>query len=291
MAADVRVAAPTGRTLGARGAGARGRIRWGTHAGLILATIIVGFPVFYAIIVATQTNTEYFAFQLTPGRSLRDNLEVVWVQRDLGGAMWNSTVQAIVITVGKTITALLAGLAFVHLDFRGKWWIFWFVLVTLMMPTEISVLALFQIVSGIGWSNSMLSLTIPFLASATGAFLFRQHFANLPSELSEAAQIDGATPLQFLRRILLPLSWNVIGALAVIQFLYSWNMYLWPRIIINDQALATVQIGLGSLRNIGGGQSYGPLMLGAIVASLPPTIVFMLLQRQFLSGFAISRDK
>lgn len=291
MAADVRAAAPTGRTLGARGTGPRGRIRWGTHAGLILATIVVGFPVLYAIIVATQTNTEYFAFQLTPGRSLRDNLEVVWVQRDLGGAMWNSTVQAIVITVGKTITALLAGLAFVHLDFRGKWWIFWFVLVTLMMPTEISILALFQIVSGLGWANSMLSLTIPFLASATGAFLFRQHFANLPSELSEAAQIDGATPLQFLRRILLPLSWNVIGALAVIQFLYSWNMYLWPRIIINDQALATVQIGLGSLRNIGGGQSYGPLMLGAIVASLPPTIVFMLLQRQFLSGFAISRDK
>lgn len=297
MAADLRSVAgtpsrrPAGRTLGSRGGRTRGRIRWGTHAGLILATVIVGFPVLYAIIVATQTNTEYFAFQLTPGRSLRDNFDVVWVQRDLGGAMWNSTVQAIAITVGKTITALLAGLAFVHLDFRGKWWIFWFVLVTLMMPTEISVLALFQIVSGLGWSNSMLSLTVPFLASATGAFLFRQHFANLPSELSEAAQIDGASPLQFLRRILLPLSWNVIGALAVIQFLYSWNMYLWPRIIINDQALATVQIGLGSLRNIGGGQSYGPLMLGAIVASLPPTIVFILLQRQFLSGFAISRDK
>ena len=298
MAADPRAGilarlsrGPTGRTLGARGAGRRGRVRWGTHLGLIAATLIVGFPVFYAIIVSTQTNAQYFSYQLTPGGNLRANFEVVWFQRNLGNAMWNSTVQAIVITVGKTITALLAGLAFVHLDFRGKWWIFWFVLVTLMMPTEISILALFQIVSGLGWSNSMLSLTVPFLASATGAFLFRQHFANLPSELSEAAQIDGATPLQFLRRILLPLSWNVIGALAVIQFLYSWNMYLWPRIIINDQALATVQIGLGALRNIGGGQSYGPLMLGAVIASLPPTIVFILLQRQFLSGFAISRDK
>lgn len=298
MAADPRAGiiarlsrGPSGRTLGARGTGRRGRVRWGTHLGLIAATLIVGFPVFYAIIVSTQTNAQYFSYQLVPGSNLRANFEVVWFQRNLGNAMWNSTIQAIVITVGKTITALLAGLAFVHLDFRGKWWIFWFVLVTLMMPTEISILALFQIVSGLGWSNSMLSLTVPFLASATGAFLFRQHFANLPSELSEAAQIDGATPLQFLRRILLPLSWNVIGALAVIQFLYSWNMYLWPRIIINDQALATVQIGLGALRNIGGGQSYGPLMLGAVLASLPPTIVFILLQRQFLSGFAISRDK
>lgn len=277
-----------GRSLGARRSK---QDRWYTHVALVAVTVIVGFPVFYAVLVATQTNSQYFAFQITPGGYLRENFEVVWVQRDLGKYMWNSTVQAIAITVGKTITALLAGLAFVHLDFRGKWWVFWLVLVTLMMPTEISILALFQIVAGLGWSNTMYALTVPFLASATGAFLFRQHFANLPSELAEAAQIDGATPLQFLRRILLPLSWNVIGALAVIQFLYSWNMYLWPRLAINDQNIQVVQLGLGALRNIGGGQSYGPLMLGAIIASLPPTIVFIALQRQFLSGFAISVEK
>jgi sn-glycerol 3-phosphate transport system permease protein len=277
-----------GRTLGARRSK---QDRWYTHVALIVVTIIVGFPVFYAVLVATQTNSQYFAFQITPGGYLRENFEVVWVQRDLGRFMWNSTVQAIIITVGKTVTALLAGLAFVHLDFKGKWWVFWLVLVTLMMPTEISILALFQIVAGLGWSNTMYALTVPFLASATGAFLFRQHFANLPSELAEAAQIDGASPMQFLRRILLPLSWNVIGALAVIQFLYSWNMYLWPRLAINDQNIQVVQLGLGALRNIGGGQSYGPLMLGAVIASLPPTIVFIALQRQFLSGFAISADK
>jgi sn-glycerol 3-phosphate transport system permease protein len=160
-----------------------------------------------------------------------------------------------------------------------------------MMPTEISIIALFQIVSGLGWANSMAALTVPFLASATGAFLFRQHFAGLPNELSDAARLDGAGPIQFLWRILLPLSWNAIGALAVIQFLYAWNMYLWPRLIINDQSAQVVQIGLGTLRNVGGGQSYGPLMLGAVLASIPPTLVFVLLQRAFLKGFAISSDK
>lgn len=265
--------------------------RWWTHLLLVLACLVVGFPLIYAMLVATQSNTQLFAYQLTPGGNTRQNLSVVWEQRSLGTYLWNSTIQAVVITVGKTITSLLAGLAFVHLDFKGKWWIFWFVLVTLMMPTEISVIALFQIVAGLGWSNSMYALTVPFLASATGAFLFRQHFANLPSELSEAAQIDGASPLQFLVRVLLPLSWNVIGALAVIQFLYSWNMYLWPRLIISDQAAQVVQVGLGTMRNSGGGQTYGPLMLAAVLASLPPTLVFVLLQRQFLSGFSISAEK
>ena len=274
--------------LGARRSGAD---RWYTHLALLGACLLVGFPLFYAMLVATQGNAEFFAYQLTPGTRLRDNFEHVWNQRDLGNYLWNSTIQAVIITIGKTVTALLAGLAFVHLDFPGKWWIFWFVLVTLMMPTEISIIALFQIVSGLGWGNTMAALTVPFLASATGAFLFRQHFANLPSDLSEAAQLDGASPVQFLLRILLPLSWNVIGALAVIQFLYSWNMYLWPLMVINEQSAQVVQVGLGTLRNTGGGQSYGPLMLGAVLASIPPTLVFVLLQKQFLAGFSINAEK
>ncbi|WP_083441985.1 carbohydrate ABC transporter permease [Nitriliruptor alkaliphilus] len=265
--------------------------RWYTHLALVVACFVIGFPVLYAALVATQGNADFFAFRLTPGDRLADNWDVVWNTRNLGTYLWNSTVQAVIITVGKTVTALLCGLAFVHLRFPAKWAVFWFVLVTLMMPTEILVIALFQIVSGFGWGNSMYALTIPFLASATGAFLFRQHFANLPSELSEAAQIDGASPLQFLWRILLPLSWNVIGALAVISFIYSWNMYLWPLLVINEQSAQVVQIGLGTLRNTGGGQTYGPLMLGALIASIPPTLVFVLLQKQFLAGFSINREK
>lgn len=281
----------TGRIRAPFGARRSRADRWYTHVALLAACLLVGFPLFYAMLVATQGNSEFFAYQLTPGFRLRDNFELVWNQRDLGNYLWNSTIQAVIITIGKTITALLAGLAFVHLDFPGKWWVFWFVLVTLMMPTEISIIALFQIVSGFGWGNTVYALTVPFLASATGAFLFRQHFANIPSDLSEAAQLDGANPVQFLLRILLPLSWNVIGALAVIQFLYSWNMYLWPLMVISEQSAQVVQVGLGTLSNTGGGQSYGPLMLGAVLASIPPTLVFVLLQKQFLAGFSINAEK
>ena len=264
---------------------------WYTHAILIVIVVIVGFPLAYAMLVGTQTNQEYFSHQLSPGSALKDNFDTVWNQRDLGLYMRTSLIQSVVIAAGKSVTAVLAGLAFVYFKFNLKGPVFWFVLVTLMMPTEISILALFEIVSGFGWTNSMLAITVPFLASATGAFLFRQHFSSIPAELSDAARVDGAGPLRFLWSVLLPLSWNVFGALAVIQFLYSWNMYLWPSLIIREDDSQTVQIGLGALQNIGGGTSYGPLMLGAVIASIPPTLVFILLQKTFLKGFAITAGK
>mgnify|MGYP006306625165 CR=1 FL=1 len=205
--------------------------------------------------------------------------------------MWNSTVLAIFVTVGKTVLSLLAGLAFVYFRFPGKWLVFGFILITLLMPTEMLIIALFRLVSNLEWGNTFWAISVPFLASATGSFLFRQHFANLPAELSEAAQIDGANPLQFLFRVLIPISWNTIGALAVIQFVYMWNQYLWPSLIIKDERIQVVQVGLGALRNAEGALTYGPMMMGAVIATIPPVVVFVLLQRQFMRGFAISRDK
>jgi sn-glycerol 3-phosphate transport system permease protein len=206
--------------------------------------------------------------------------------------MLNTTFVAIVMTSAKVVLSLLAGLAFVFFRFPFKWLTFGFVLLTLMMPTEVMLIALFRLVSDFGWSNTYNALIIPFIASATGTFLFRQHFATIPSELSEAAQMDGATPLQFLFRVLIPLSWNTIAALFVIQFLYAWNQYVWPLTIIQDRDIQQVQVGLRTLvSGMETGDSFGPLMLGAVVASLPPVLIFILLQKQFMSGFQLTRDK
>ncbi|MFV1969439.1 MAG: carbohydrate ABC transporter permease [Acidimicrobiia bacterium] len=268
----------------------RGR-SWPYHLGLTLTALVIAFPLLYAMIVATQTNPETYSFQFTPGSALRDNFQTVWVDRNFAGAMWNSLVQSILVTAGKTILSLLAGLAFVYFKFRGKWIVFFLVLVTLMMPTEVMILALFQMVAGFGWQDTMAALVVPFLASATGAFLFRQHFANMPTELLEASQIDGATPLKFLTKVLIPLSWNVIAALFVIQFVYTWNMFLWPSLIIRDDSKQVVQSALQTLTQIEGSFTYGPVMLAAVIASIPPAIVFVLMQKPFMSGFAIGQDK
>lgn len=265
--------------------------RWYAHIILWVSCIIIGFPLFYAMLVSTQSQAEVFAYKFTPGSSFADNWNIVINNRNLLSFMVNSVFVAVMVTVGKTILSLLSGLAFVYFRFPGKWLVFGFVLITLMMPTEILLLALYRFVNSLGWGNTFTALIVPFLASATGTFLFRQHFMNIPAELSEAAQLDGATPLQFLFRVLIPISWNTIGALAVIQFVYVWNMYIWPVLVMRDQSRQVVQQGLRTL--IGGDSAlvFGPLMLGAVVASVPPVLVFIFLQKQFMSGFALTRDK
>lgn len=265
--------------------------RWYAHLVLWIACIVIGFPLFYSILVATQNNSELYRYQFTPGSAFWDNWNLVMNVARLPNYMLNSTFVAIAVTFGKVVLSLLAGLAFVYFRFPGKWLVFGFVLVTLMMPTEILIIALFRLVNSFGWGNSYVALIVPFLASATGAFLFRQHFANIPAELSEAAQLDGANPLQFLFRVLIPISWNTIGALTVIQFVYVWNFYLWPVLIIQGQERQVVQVGLRTLIGADTSISFGPLMLGAVVASIPPLVVFLLLQKQFMSGFALTRDK
>jgi sn-glycerol 3-phosphate transport system permease protein len=271
--------------------------RWPAHIFLIVVCIIVGFPLYYAMLVSTQTNAQVINFQLFPGERLEHHLKVVLIDRNLARYMQNTIFLAITITVVKTILSLLSGLAFVYFRFPGKWIVFAFVLMTLMMPTEILIVALWRfVVLDLGWGtntyNTFLALSAPFMASATGTFLFRQHFANIPGELAEASQIDGANAVQYLWRVLIPISWNTIGALTVIQFVYVWNMYLWPLMIVGGRPQdQVVQVGLRALSATDTTVTYGTLMLGAVLASIPPVIVFVLLQRQFMSGFQLTRDK
>lgn len=265
--------------------------RWYAHIILSISCFVLGVPLFYSIIVATQNNSDVYSYQFTFGDSLRENWTMVFEMRGLHNYMLNSVIMTVAITVGKTVFSLLAGLAFVYFRFPGKWLVFGFVLITLMMPTEVLIIALFRFINDLEWQNTFYALIVPFTASATGTFLFRQHFASIPAELSEAAQLDGANPLQFLLRVLIPISWNTIGALAVVQSIYAWNMYTWPNMIISDPSLDVVQVGLNALRTGDASTQYGPLMLGAVIASLPPVIIFILLQKQFMSGFTLTRDK
>lgn len=273
----------------------RNRTRWGVHLALIVICFIMCIPALYALQVATLSIEQAFITPpqlFPPGENLAANLRSLFLRQNFGGLILNTTIISLVIVIGKTVLALLCGLAFVYFQFPGKWFLFFFVLLTLLMPTEIILLPLFRMVSELQWvdSNPRLALTAPFLATAAGAFLFRQHFSNIPRELAEAAQIDGATPLRFMFSVLVPMSWNVIGAHALIQFISSWNQYLWPVLIIQNPADQVIQVGVRNA--VAGVQAdYGLLMAAGIVASLPPLILFVLMQKQFMNGFAITRDK
>jgi len=264
-----------------------------THALLILVCFLVMMPVLFAVSKSTQTRAEVFRFppQLGPGSAFLDNYRTAWNSFNLGLYMKNSLIIALIVMFFKTAFSMLAGLALVYYDFPFKNAVFYFILFTLMMPTEIMIIALFNLVSDLGWGNNYAALTVPFLASATGVFLFRQHFSSIPADLMDAARVDGATPLRFLWSVLVPMSWNTVGAMALIQFIYMWNMYIWPLVIIREGTRQVVQVGLRSMTAQQDTTNWGVVMAGAVLAMLPPLVVFVLLHEQFTRGFALGQEK
>lgn len=272
----------------------RRRPKYLSHFILMVLCFFVGFPMIFSIIKSTQNLGQIMAYppNLMIGDRIIENFSAAWNTRNFASLMGNTILVAICVTVGKTITSLLAGTAFVYFRFPLRGFLFIFVLLTLMMPTDILIVALYRLMGDLKWTNQFQALVAPFLASATGTLLFRQHFSNIPSELADAAQIDGATPVQYLRHVLVPLSWNVIGALGMIQFIGVWNQYLWPLLIINDNRRQLVQVALkGITINALDDGNWGVALAAAVIASIPPLVVFLVLQESFLRSFALTRDK
>lgn len=266
--------------------------RWYIHILLWIAVIFMGFPLFYAALVSTQNNAQMFRLQMFPGDSFSFNLQTV-LDRNIARLMFNTFAVATMVTLGKVVLSIFSGMALVYFRFPGKSLVFGFILAALMVPGEVTIIALFRLVAlELGWGNTWTALVVPAVASPTGVFLFRQHFASITPELSEAAQLDGAGPLQFLLRVLLPLSRNTVTALVVIMFIGSWNSYLWPLLIVTNPDLQVIQVGLSTLDDgVEIGRTWGPIMLGAVIASIPPIAIFVLMQKQFLRGFALTRHK
>ena len=270
-------------------------LRWRillVHLTLLLSTVVVAAPLIYAFLGSTQTRAEAYTYppRIAPGSGLVQNFQHAW-QLGLGRMMLNSTWISLVVTVGKTTLALLAALALVYFAFPWKGVVFFFILVTLMMPVPVRIVPLFNLAASLKLGNTYWALILPFMASATGTFLFRQHFMSIPHSLVDAARIDGTGPLRFLIKILIPMSWNTIGALAVIEFVYMWNQYLWPLLIISSPDKQVIQIGLKLLRSPEEAIQWGMVMAGSVMAILPPLLLFLLLQEQFMHGFALSEEK
>ena len=272
------------------------RPRYGIHLALIVVCLGMACPALYALQVSTLTLEEAFTIPpklFPPSTDFGSNVRTLFDGQHFGRLIANTLTVALVVVIGKTAFAMLAGLAFIYFQFPGKWVLFFFVLLTLLMPTELLLVPLSNLIADLEWARDdpQLALTMPFLASALGVFLFRQHFSNIPRELLEAAQIDGAGPLRYLLWVLLPMSWNVIGAHAVIQFISMWHQYAWPIFLQLRPQDQLIQVGVRNSVISGTQTDFGLLMAAGVVASIPPLVFFVLLQKQFMSGFALMRDK
>lgn len=266
-----------------------------THILLIICVIVVASPMIWAIIASTQSPAEIYSYppRFCLGSSAKRNFSMAWNYFDIGIMMRNSLFIAAIVTAGKILISLLGALALVYFRFPLQPFVFFIILLTLMIPIPVIIVPLFRFVSDIGWGNSYWALTLPFFASATGTFLFRQHFMSIPGTLAEAARVDGAGPLRFLFQILVPMSLNTIGAFCVIQFVYMWNQYLWPLLVISGRSRQVVQVAMRQITTVGpdGLIDWGIAMAGSLIALIPPLIIFFLLQEQFMRGFALSQEK
>lgn len=197
----------------------------------------------------------------------------------------NSLIMALGISIGKIIVSLLAAFAIVFFNFKLRSFCFWSIFVTLMLPVEVRIMPTYKVVSDLGMLNSYAGLILPMVVSATAVFLFRQYFKTIPKEIAEASQIDGASPMQFFWRILLPMTRTPIAAMFVIQFIYGWNQYLWPLLITTKTEYYTILIGINRMLSGADVQiEWQIVMATTLLAMLPPALVVMIMQKQFIAG-------
>jgi len=265
-----------------------------SHLVLIAGVVVIAFPVYVTFVASTLTLEQIMSvpMPLIPGDHFVENYrQVLFAGTEKGSKapvatmLFNSTVVALGIAIGKIAISIISAFAIVYFRFRLRMFFFWTIFVTLMLPVEVRIIPTFKVVADLGMLNSYAGLTLPLIASATATFLFRQFFLTIPDELAEAARIDGAGPMRFFWDVVVPLSKTSVAALFVIQFIYGWNRYLWPLLITTDESMYTTVIGIK--RMIVGGDAaneWNLVMATAMLALLPPAAVVILMQKWFVKG-------
>ena len=272
----------------------RGLGHYMTHAGLILGVLIIFFPIWLAFVASTVTQPEIVRppMPLWPGDQFFANYKsalVSGVNTPVARMLLNSSIMALGIALGKIVISLLSAFAIVYFRFPGRKFFFWMIFLTLMLPVEVRIIPTFEVIARFGMLNSYQGLILPLIASATATFLFRQFFMTVPDELTEAARVDGARPMQFFWDILLPMSRNNIAALFVILFIYGWNQYLWPLLITTDPSMNTIVMGIKQMFPSGDDVADWPVIMAtSILAMVPPIIIVISMQKLFIRGLVDS---
>lgn len=259
---------------------------------LTVAAAAVLFPMYLAVVNALLPREDIVTYppELFPTHPQWGNFKGAFDATPLSRFMLNSFIQSSVIVAGQLVTSVMAAYAFAFLRFPFRNALFLLFLSTLMVPWEVTIIPNFQTVRTLGWIDSYQALTVPFLATAVGTFLLRQHFMTIPQELRDAAAIDGYGHWRFLLYVVVPLSRPIMAAVAIFSFLQAWNQYLWPLLVTNEDAYRTVQIGLQKLAS----QEIDRLNVvfaGTVIAAIPMFVLLVLFQRQIIRGLTAGAIK
>lgn len=239
---------------------------------------------FYGI-ARTAELAEFVEFQT-------NNYQRTFSELNLNRSLVNTTIVTIGVVAGQLITSIFGGYAFARLQFKGRNTLFLVYLGSIMIPFVVLIIPMYRLMVLLDWQNRIVSLIIPWIFTAYGTFLMRQFFITIPKEIEEAAMLDGASRMRILWQIFVPLSRPAVATLAIFSFLYAWNSFLWPLLIIGEGNTPNHVLTLSMIRLSNAFADQPNLVLtGAAIAILPPIIIFILAQRYFIEGVASSGVK
>jgi len=274
-----------------------GPARWGhilLYSILAIGLVVTVTPFVWTALASFKLNNDIFKAPVTfwpriwTGENYRTLLAGDYVP------FVRQFINSCIITIGQTTLAVtiaaLAGFGFAKYEFAGKRVLFMLTLLTLMIPFEVTVVPLFNLMVKIGWLDTYWSVIVPGALNAFGVFLMRQVMVAIPDELLDAARVDGATEFRILWQIVLPLARGGLAVLALLSFLNAWNDYLWPLIALRSPDMFTLPIGLATLSGLYRIE-WGMIMAGAVLTTLPVMVVFYLTRHHLISGLAAGAVK
>ncbi|MDW0116873.1 carbohydrate ABC transporter permease [Sporosarcina thermotolerans] len=253
---------------------------------LLVTSAFVFFPVLYAFLISFMTGPEIIQGKFLPESISFENYIKVFSRLPLMNYLLNSFIVSASVMLGQLLVCSLAAYAFVFLKFKGRDFIFFLFISTMMIPWEATMIPNVFTIRKLDWFNTYQGLTVPFFALAFGTFLLRQHYLTIPKELHEASQIAGLSRFVFFWRVVLPVSKTSLVTLGAYGFLTTWNMYLWPLLITTNKSVRTVQIGLKQLQSQEIATEWGVVMAGVIVVIIPTLILLFLGQKQLQKGLS-----
>lgn len=262
--------------------------RFGGYGFLIGATLFMLVPIYWIMIASTLPQTAILSTsglpQLLPGGNFVTNLQALQSRQyvDFLGSVWNSILIAVIYTVLALFLCSMAGFAFAKYEFRFKEPLFIGILATLVIPINLLVIPLFLVMSSVNLTNTYAAVILPWAAYPVGIFFMRQTMQAIPDALLESARMDGASEFQLYYRVALPSMKSSMAALAVILFLFQWNLFLWPLVVLGSDKF-TIPV---AITKIMGQQTvaFDQLMVASAIAILPMFVVFLALQKYFVRG-------
>lgn len=257
------------------------------HCLIIVAAVCIGFPFFYMVTTSLKGIDEVYSVPLKwlPSRPMWENYLTAWNGVPFARFTLNTLIFTIVLVVTKFLCGLSCGFAFARINFPKKDFLFYFILLVFMIPSQLTLIPRFVMLKQLDWINTYQGLIAPEMASVFATFLLREHFRSLPDELFDAAKVDGAGYFRQMMQIALPISRPIVVTLLLLDFVAHWNEYLWPLIVTNTASMRTLPIGIQSLKYLSGElPQWHIVMAGATMVVLPLMILFLLGQKQFIEG-------